>query len=731
MMKKTLPKQRKNLKSFINLSILILVLSITLTIALTENLIRLGMRNTLRESGREYAEYMCQYIELELVSVNDILYRYMLDDQLIMLANNGDRLGTESENVNLVHNMISRSVSENALVDDIIIIFENQPHVLTKEGFFSKDYYYEDHLFIQSLLTLGDDEVSTVKIYPYFKKTVIENDITTEKPVMLFFLAANNYTISLFLDYDTLSARINAKDSVVISTDNTIVYSNMDVDSRQLFANEAFRSGKEKVEINGDTYLLTRKKSSILDWDYNVLYPMERLNHDVSEVTSPYRILYTLILVLGIIFLRWYGKKIIDPIRRLLSEDSCDEFTQEEFIALNNMIGGIRHENQRLSEFVSYNKKLSRRIALENMALSGMNVDKTTAKNYFSEMDLSYFLLVKVAVMSPCEDIKILSQDLEDSLLRESCYFQEFGFAEKTFYLICNTNFPQEICELLNERLHSWNTMGYSVFAAAADPMNDIEDFSGAVKQIELIVHNRNISRENCVFNSDDIILYDVYEGKRDDYLKKIIHSISQGDTSTLQKFLRTIALREKAASHREMKQFLSLLLQTLQPLASSMDQDITDLLQELEENDIVDLRRFEIRVQERCLRIAEAFAQRVSAEDNEIISYIKENYNNYISLDLVAQRFNMNTNYLSGYIKQRLGMTYTEYINSLRLENAKRLLLETDKPIQEIAENVGFESNSYFIRFFKKMAGSTPGDYRKQGASYMSDQNSPPSALS
>ena len=59
------------------------------------------------------------------------------------------------------------------------------------------------------------------------------------------------------------------------------------------------------------------------------------------------------------------------------------------------------------------------------------------------------------------------------------------------------------------------------------------------------------------------------------------------------------------------------------------------------------------------------------------------------------------------------LGVNFRSYLRTLRLEKAKRLLAETDLTVQEIAEQVGFASQSYFIHVFKSAGDGTPAGYR------------------
>lgn len=71
--------------------------------------------------------------------------------------------------------------------------------------------------------------------------------------------------------------------------------------------------------------------------------------------------------------------------------------------------------------------------------------------------------------------------------------------------------------------------------------------------------------------------------------------------------------------------------------------------------------------------------------------------------------------NYFSHTFKQAFGISYTAYLESVRLREAERLLLTTDADITEIAQTVGFGTVSYFIERFRKNHGVPPGAFRRQ----------------
>lgn len=97
-----------------------------------------------------------------------------------------------------------------------------------------------------------------------------------------------------------------------------------------------------------------------------------------------------------------------------------------------------------------------------------------------------------------------------------------------------------------------------------------------------------------------------------------------------------------------------------------------------------------------------------------EAAQYILEHYVEEISLEDMAERFQMSTSYFSRKFKSVTGFGFKEYVNALRLKNARMLLKGTNLSIMEISEQCGYENSNYFGDVFKKMEGISPREYRK-----------------
>lgn len=91
----------------------------------------------------------------------------------------------------------------------------------------------------------------------------------------------------------------------------------------------------------------------------------------------------------------------------------------------------------------------------------------------------------------------------------------------------------------------------------------------------------------------------------------------------------------------------------------------------------------------------------------------VEEHFREALSLGEVANRIGVSQSYLSRIFRQESGVTFVDYLNGQRMEEAKKLLRCTDKTIAEICYEVGYSDIHYFYSLFKKREGCTPKEWR------------------
>ncbi len=98
----------------------------------------------------------------------------------------------------------------------------------------------------------------------------------------------------------------------------------------------------------------------------------------------------------------------------------------------------------------------------------------------------------------------------------------------------------------------------------------------------------------------------------------------------------------------------------------------------------------------------------------SNILQYIHENYNKNITVEKASNYAKKTPNYVSSIFKKEMGITFNEYLNKYRIEQAKKLIQFEDLLIYEVGIKVGFKDYIYFNKIFKKYEKISPTEFRK-----------------
>jgi len=98
----------------------------------------------------------------------------------------------------------------------------------------------------------------------------------------------------------------------------------------------------------------------------------------------------------------------------------------------------------------------------------------------------------------------------------------------------------------------------------------------------------------------------------------------------------------------------------------------------------------------------------------SDIVKYINEHFREPMSLKALSGHFHISPYYLCRIYKEVTGFGVIEYVNSLRVQEAQKLLKSTKLSVTDITEQVGFDSSTHFGRIFKAACGMSPLQYRK-----------------
>ena len=98
----------------------------------------------------------------------------------------------------------------------------------------------------------------------------------------------------------------------------------------------------------------------------------------------------------------------------------------------------------------------------------------------------------------------------------------------------------------------------------------------------------------------------------------------------------------------------------------------------------------------------------------HQSIQYLNTHYGEHITLEDMARRVYLSPSYFSRIFKKETGISFSSYLNRVRIEHSKELLRHQNIRLTDIALLSGFEDQSYFTKVFKKITGTTPLHYRE-----------------
>ncbi|ANE46552.1 hypothetical protein SY83_09985 [Paenibacillus swuensis] len=95
-------------------------------------------------------------------------------------------------------------------------------------------------------------------------------------------------------------------------------------------------------------------------------------------------------------------------------------------------------------------------------------------------------------------------------------------------------------------------------------------------------------------------------------------------------------------------------------------------------------------------------------------LQFIHERYMEELTLERIGEHIHMSSAYFSRLFYKETGINFSEHLTKVRIEQAKRLLENSNLKIYEIAEKAGYQNSKYFLKLFRDYTGMTPGDYRE-----------------
>lgn len=291
-----------------------------------------------------------------------------------------------------------------------------------------------------------------------------------------------------------------------------------------------------------------------------------------------------------------------------------------------------------------------------------------------------------------------------------------------------NGRSQEELYEYIEKaRENITNMLGITVTVGSSRIYNEITDIRKAYAEALRALDYKLTVGKDCIINIDDIVSISgrngVYPSEEETRLLDSLNDDEDRVRAAIEDFFSNLQNQNysKERLRAIIMQLFAVTARKFMDMGIDMyylyDKKLVDTYTVLERYDTLD------EIQNWMTNIVVGGVQQLQQErKNNVKSvikkaqdYIMQNYPNPdISLNSIAKYVYLNPTYFSKLYKKETGESYIEFITNVRMEEAKRLIRESNAKIADIGCAVGYQNAQYFCTLFKKMTGVSPAEYRE-----------------
>jgi two-component system response regulator YesN len=492
----------------------------------------------------------------------------------------------------------------------------------------------------------------------------------------------------------------------------------------------------EIQEWDEELYYVSRVTSPSTGWTYITVVSEKQLMRSVNEVKTKAIIALVLILVLGCTIIYVNMHVHYNPLRKLIlfvdtKLQLSERSSRQGLDKLESAFDYMSHRSLILESEMQISRP-----ALQQQLLSKLLQGQIGDREEFREKGLVLgiqLLMDNYRVI--CMQAHLEGTDsLIDRQLRE--LWRTIMPDEVELYGIDTIQpnqwvWVQSFSPEFSEAWSEWHAKltektGISWTVGVGEPFNDLsmlpKSYIGAISALQY----------RLILGSDRVILPEQMNSEIQKYswhptreLEMLAFYLHDYDMDNAEQLLRQISenVRSRSSSLLSAKYIYFDLLNTLVKTAAEAGAARGMVVSY---PDIIELTRCTSYQQMNAIvratleQISPMFTKEKTEDENLLLKQILELlYTRYpdpqFSIQGMSSQFTQSISYLTRYFKEHTGRTISEYLHAIRIDEAKRLLSESDLTVAQIVQQIGYSDPSSFIRKFKAEVQLTPGEYRKR----------------
>ena len=542
-------------------------------------------------------------------------------------------------------------------------------------------------------------------------------------------------------------------DGVVISDkDKSILFKQADnlPYMKQIIEAES-NEGYFYLEENDKRILCAYLKLGSRNWIYGVTYSMEEMLEGVNQIrrSEIFLMLFTMVLSGGVVII--YAIRFARPMRQLagaLQKKNLDMKAPNgnEITWLIHAFEDVEKQEEKLYETLRSKEKDTKNRVLHNLLIG--EVDSEEEKQELDKFFPYKLFVVGIIVIDKrkayLENLNAKSRSYQRYLLVD--------YIEKSFpntYKVQATRYDGG-CIAIILNMESYDQL--QTPKELSGILTNIQKYAKEIFEHTVSIgisglHSRYEGVHECAFEameavsgkmiqgSNSILFWKEKEEKRKHYYyayehsEKITNYLSVGDLKGIQEEIKTIV--EEIINHKPFIEYenIKMIFNQLSSIAVKFmverNINITKVLGKQGEiytliahaETLEELEQGLMSYYTKLIVYLEEQSKKEIGEGNygeKIIAYLNQHYKEDLVYEEVAEQIGISYSYLRRILKEETGKSPNDYINKIRIEEVKRMLLETELSLNEIAASVGYHNVQSVIRYFRKYEGITPKEFKQ-----------------
>lgn len=635
------------------------------------------------------------------------------------------------------------------LIDECIFYFKNNNDIYTSTGKFRNDIYFNNVVIFPEwsnfIDNVNDMQIPSIKYYKdlLFTKTGAAEGITYAYPVSTSY-SSNKDTAAIFMiSKQTIKNRIKNLvgelygDLIVIDSNNkSIININYSQDLPNNYY-EAFlddNSAKKQISVNGKKYMILKFNSSIMKYKYVLILPQMQYAVQVGKLKSIMSIVIALSVILSLllgILLAYNNYKPIKKLNSLIRDrkpNMINTRTRNEVENISFVLNDTISSNVNLEIKIMEQKKWMRYELLSSLIKGNYDehhMEYDDELNFL--MNSPNYCVMVISIIQEGEKGKYILKDDILSLIeaeysdKHVAYGIELLYKDLVAVIFSIYDNPEETrISLAKEMFNKFSCMDLTIAVGVGSISKDLRKLNNSyIEALTAFEHRKEMKDKNFILFEQVVQNYSDFNWYPSEEILRLVQNIRQGTDLSAKENLELIntQVKEKCISKIWEKYVCFNIANTLIKVFREMNFTITlSEINSLLDYDNIDelFESISILVNKVCLLVTKSLQNKENEFVANMLAFVHENFLSYdMGLEILAEKFNVSVYYLSKIFKEDTGTGFKEYIIMLRMEEAKRLLNNTEISIGDLCEKVGYSNTSHFIKTFKNHVGVTPAKFR------------------